>query len=82
MTKTNIKFISLKRAPCFSISSLVSKEPRQILIFKEFQKWDQCMTLIYVAKLAFVTQKTNIGAKKIDSLSLLNYKIIIAGFLV
>lgn len=40
------------------------------------------MTSIYIIKLSFVTQKTDVGSQKIDGLSLITNKIVLVGFLV
>ncbi len=39
------------------------------------------MTLAYAAKLDFITQKTSVGAQKIDSLPLETYSMASASFL-
>lgn len=39
------------------------------------------ITLIYIAKLGFVTQKTSIGAQKVDNLELETHGIVLARFL-
>ncbi len=38
------------------------------------------MTLTYIAKLGLVTQKTNVGAQKIDGTSLVIYEIVLVNF--
>lgn len=38
------------------------------------------MTSVYASKLGLVTRKTDVGAQKIDGLSLKTYRIVIAGF--
>lgn len=39
------------------------------------------MTLIYIVELYFITQKTDIGVHKINSLALMTHKIVLADFL-
>lgn len=38
------------------------------------------MTPAYIVELSLVNQKTDIGTQKIDSLSLVTYKIVLEGF--
>ncbi len=38
------------------------------------------MTPIYIAELGLITRKTNIDGHKIDDLSLVTYKMVLAGF--
>ena len=40
------------------------------------------MTPIYIVKWKFIIQKTNVGIKKINSLALVTYEIVLVDFLV
>lgn len=36
--------------------------------------------LTYIIKLIFITQKTDVNTQKFDSLALINFRIVLAGF--
>lgn len=74
------KTISLQRVPCIWYLVQFQKDQKKIQALINSGSEVNAMTPIYAAKLGLTIWKTNVGAQKIDGLTLVTYGMVIAGF--